>query len=199
MTHQILADAGFADVDTEFEQFAVNTRCSPQWILSTQFANEFSDVFRHRRPPRSTVTDLPGPEHTKALAVPSDDGVGFDDDKSGPPAAPDRAQPCPQEAIRRRQFRALHGALENTELVPECEVLQLERRSRSEGGQHSRCQRVKCINGRAQNVTEDDQTPCSHPVRGLRQAQSSQRWFSVKLPSSANSSSPRLPRSLPRA
>ena len=45
MAHQILADAGFADVDAELEQFAVNARCSPQWILATQFANQCSDIF----------------------------------------------------------------------------------------------------------------------------------------------------------
>ena len=134
MAHQILADAGFADVDAQLEQLAVNARCSPQRILTTQFADEFSDVFRNPRPPRSTAADLPGPEQTKAPAVPSDDGVRLDDDQSRPPAAPDRAQPCPQESIGRRQFRALHRALENAKLVPECKVLQLERRSRFEGG-----------------------------------------------------------------
>ena len=81
MAHQILADAGFTDVDAQLEQLALNARCSPQWIFATQSADQFSNVFGNRRPPRSTVADLPGPEQTKALAVPSDDGVRFDDDQ----------------------------------------------------------------------------------------------------------------------
>ena len=168
MAHQILADAGFADVDAQLEQLAVNARCSPQPILATQFADEFSDVFRNRRPSRSTVADLPGPEQTKALAVPSDDGVRFDDDQSRLPATPDRAQPCPYESIGGSQFRALHGALENAKLVPECQVLQMKRGARFEGGRHGRSQRVKYIERRTENVRKDVQPLCSHPVRGLR-------------------------------
>ena len=36
MAPQILADAGFTDVDAQLEQLAVNARCTPQRI----FANE---------------------------------------------------------------------------------------------------------------------------------------------------------------
>ena len=125
MAHEILVDAGLTDIDAEFEQLAVNTRRSPKRIFATQSADQFSYVFRNSRPPRSTAAHLPGPEQTKALTVPSDHGVRFDDDQSRPPAAPDRAPPCPQESIGRRQFRALHRALENDKLVPECKVLQL--------------------------------------------------------------------------
>ena len=159
MAPQILADAGFTDVDAQLEQLAVNARCTPQRIFATQSADKFSNVFGNRRPPRSTMADLPGPEQTKALAVPSDDGVRFDNDQSRPPAAPDRAQPCPQESIDRRQFRALHGALENADLVPECQVLQLERGSRFEGDRYGRSQRLKRVERRAENVRKDGQNP----------------------------------------
>ncbi len=134
MAHEILADAGLTDIDAEFEQLAVNTRCSPKRILATQPTDQFSDVFWNRRPPRLAAVDFPSPEQTKAPAVPSDDGVRFDDDQSRPPVAPDRAQPYPKESIARHQFGALHGALENTKLVPKRQVLQLERSSRFEGG-----------------------------------------------------------------
>ena len=100
----------------QLEQLAVNARRAPEWILTTHSANQFSYVLRHRRPPRSTATYLPGPEQTKALAVPSNDGVWFDDDQR---------------------------ALESAKLVPECQVLRLEQGSRFEGGRHGRSQRVK--------------------------------------------------------
>ena len=158
MAPQILADAGFTDVDAQLEQLAVNARCSPQRIFATQSADKFSNVFGKRRPPPSTVSDLPGPEQTKALAVPSDDGVRFGDDQSRPPAAPDRAQPCPQESIGRSQFRAPHRSLKNAQLVPECKVLQLERRSRFEGGRYGRSQRVKSVERRAEKLSKDVQT-----------------------------------------
>ena len=103
-------------------------------IFATEPPDEFSDLGRNRRPPRLASADFPSPEQTKASAVPSDDGIRFDDDQSRPPATPDRTQPCPQESIAPRKFRALHGALENSKLVPERQVLQLERSSRLEGG-----------------------------------------------------------------
>ena len=71
---------------------------------------------------------------TKSLAVPSDDGVRFYDDQSRAPIAPDSAQPSPKEPIARRQFGALHGALEPPSWCRSGQVLQLERRSRFEGG-----------------------------------------------------------------
>ncbi len=134
MAHQILAYAGLANINAKLEQLAVNARCSPQRILATEPTDQFSDVCRNRWPPRLAAAGLPGPEQTKASAVPSDDGVRFYDDQSRPPIAPDSAQPCPKEPIARRQFGALHGALENAKLVSERQVLQLERRSRFEGG-----------------------------------------------------------------
>ena len=39
-----------------------------------------------------------------------------------------RAEPDPQQSIRCRQFRALHGALKDADLVAQRENLQLERR-----------------------------------------------------------------------
>jgi len=99
MAHEILADAGLANIDAEFEQFTVNARCSPKRILATHLPNQLADFFRHRRPPRLAATDFPDPEHTEAPAAPSNHSVRFDDDQSRPPASPHRSQPCPQESI----------------------------------------------------------------------------------------------------
>ena len=76
----VLAYAGLADVDSELEQLAVYTRCSPQHILAAQPADQFSNIFRDRRPARLPTSNLPCPEQPEALAVPGDHGVRFDDD-----------------------------------------------------------------------------------------------------------------------
>src|SRR5262245_23576577 len=86
MAHEILADAGFANIDAELEQFTVNARCSPKRILAAHLPNQLADFFRHRRPPRLAATDFPGPEQTEAPAVPSNHSVRFDDNQSRPPA-----------------------------------------------------------------------------------------------------------------
>jgi hypothetical protein len=90
---------------------------------------------RYGRPSRLTVADLPGPEQTKAFAVPADDGPGFDDEDAGLPVVPDGAQPGPQQPIRQCQFGSLDGALLNAELMAASENLQLERRAAPEGSE----------------------------------------------------------------
>ena len=133
--HQVLAHAGLADINAQLEQLAVNPRSAPEWVFTTHGANQLAHLFRHGRPPRLTVSDLPGPEQAKAFPVPADDGRGFDDKDAGLPIVPDCAQPSPQEPIRRGQFRSLDGALQNAELMAKCEDLELKRRPAPKGGE----------------------------------------------------------------
>ena len=44
--YDVLAHAGFADIDAEFEQFAVDAGCTPQWILSAHLPNQLPNFFR---------------------------------------------------------------------------------------------------------------------------------------------------------
>jgi hypothetical protein len=82
------------------------------------------------------MSDLPSPEQPKAFPVPADDRRGFDDKEAGLPIVPDCAQPSPQQSIGWSQFRSLDGALQNAELVAECEVLELQRRPAPEGSEN---------------------------------------------------------------
>src|SRR6266481_1917373 len=93
--HQVLTYAGLADVDTELEQLAMNPRSAPEWVLAAHGPNQLAHLFRHGRPPRLTVSDLPGPEQAKAFPVPADDGRCLNDEDAGLPVAPDGAQPSP--------------------------------------------------------------------------------------------------------
>ena len=113
----------------------MNSRSAPEWVLTTHGANQLAHLLRHARPPRLTVSDLPRPEQAKAFAVPADDGRGFDDKDAGLPVVPDGAEPSPEEPIRRCQFRSLDGALQNAELMAECEDLELQRRPAPEGSE----------------------------------------------------------------
>jgi hypothetical protein len=122
-----LADAGFANVDTELEQLAVNPRRSPEWILAADLVNQGADLRRDCGPTRAAVTRLPGPEETKGSTVPCDHGLRPDDDQRRAPIRPNARQSSPEESIRRRHLGSLHGALENSELVTESQDLELER------------------------------------------------------------------------
>jgi hypothetical protein len=75
-----LAHAGLADVHTEFEHFAVNPGGAPGWVRSAHQTDQIAYVFRNRRTPGSAMPDLPCPKKAKAFPVPSDHGLGLDDD-----------------------------------------------------------------------------------------------------------------------
>jgi hypothetical protein len=93
--HHIFADAALPDVDTEFEKFAVDPWCTPTGILSAHLANQISHLTGNDRSSQLAVPYLPGPEKTKALAMPGYDRFWLDDGQSRAPAASDAGQPDP--------------------------------------------------------------------------------------------------------
>ena len=91
--------ADLADVDAQFEQFAVDPRRSPKRILAAHSTDQLPHVFGDRRSARVAVPNFPCPEQPKALAAPGDDGFGLNDDQGRPPIVPNFAQPRPEESI----------------------------------------------------------------------------------------------------
>src|ERR1700730_16649255 len=85
---QVLAHAGLADINAEFEQFTVDAGCAPERILAAYLPNQLAGFFRHRWAPGLAMTHFPGPEQPEALAVPANDGFGPDDDQGRSPIAP---------------------------------------------------------------------------------------------------------------
>src|SRR5712692_8228688 len=126
VTNHVLAHAGLADVHTEFEQFAVNPWGSPGWVGSAHHTDQIAYVFRNRRTPGLATPDPPSPKKAKAFPVPSDHGLGLDDDECAAPVSPHSAQPCPEKPVEGCQLRLLHRTMQNAELVPERNVFQLE-------------------------------------------------------------------------
>ena len=123
----VLGDGRLREVDAEFLEFTMNARCTPTWVSGTHFLDQVVDVRRHRR---STVTNsaLPFPIDPKALAVPSDDGLGFHNAQEGAPIGPNPGEPDPNESVARWQSQAtvLVHALQQKKLVAECQVLSVQ-------------------------------------------------------------------------
>src|SRR5215813_608416 len=82
LAYDVVAHAGLADIDAEFEQFLVDAWRTPKRIFTAHFADQFSHVFGNRRSARLTATNFPGPKQPEALAVPGNDGFRFDDTKA---------------------------------------------------------------------------------------------------------------------
>ena len=93
--HHVFADAALTDVDAELEQLTVDPWCTPTGILSAHLADQLSHLMGNDRSSQLAVLHLPGPEKTKALAMPGHDRFGADDGQRRAPAAPDAGQPDP--------------------------------------------------------------------------------------------------------
>jgi hypothetical protein len=94
--HHVFTDAALADVDAEFEQFAVDERCAPTRVLPAHPADQIPELARNERSPRLAAPHLPGPEQTKAGAMPSNDGFWVDDGEHRTPISPEAGQTDPQ-------------------------------------------------------------------------------------------------------
>jgi hypothetical protein len=62
MPDHIIANAGLAHVNAEFEEFAVNAGCAPEGVLATHPADQFTNLFLQARTAALSVPDLLGPE-----------------------------------------------------------------------------------------------------------------------------------------
>src|SRR5262245_40387824 len=77
--HHVLAYAAFPDVDTEFEQLAVDAGCTPTGILPAYLADQMANVAANDRSSGLAAPHLPGPEQAKAGTMPGNDGLGLND------------------------------------------------------------------------------------------------------------------------
>ena len=93
--HHVFADAALTDVDAEFEQFAMDTGCTPTGILPAHLADQISDLERNDRSSGMAAPHLPGPEQTKAGTMPGNHRFWLDDGQRRAPVPPEAGQPDP--------------------------------------------------------------------------------------------------------
>lgn len=86
--HHVLNDTGLADVDTQFKQFAMDTRSAPGGIFPAHLADQISNFASDDGTPGLSVPNFPSPEEAKAFAMPSNYSFGLHDDQSRAPAPP---------------------------------------------------------------------------------------------------------------
>jgi len=75
------------------------TRSQPSGILPAHLADQISDLTRNDRSSRLAAPYLPGPEQSKAGAMPSYDRFWLDDGQRRSPIAPETGETDPQEAV----------------------------------------------------------------------------------------------------
>src|SRR5215467_6539556 len=99
MANHVFAYAGLADVDAQFEEFAVDARSAPKWVLAAHLPNQCSDLLRHCRASGLLAADLPRPEQLKSLAVPGNHRIRLYDIECRAPRGPCSTKPGPQHPV----------------------------------------------------------------------------------------------------
>src|SRR3954471_714970 len=95
LPHHVLGDSRFGDLDSEFQQLAVNAWGTPAWVVPAHDPNQIPHLLWHSGPSWLALSDFPTPEESEALPVPRDDRLGLDNDQSGFPIGPHAPQPDP--------------------------------------------------------------------------------------------------------
>ena len=105
----------------------MHARRAPARIGETHPADQISQIWRHGGATISCTT-LPSPVPPKALAVRSDDGLGFHNAQGRAPIGPNYREPNPEKAVARLQSQTtvLAQALQQEKLMTECKVLSLQ-------------------------------------------------------------------------
>jgi hypothetical protein len=92
-SNHVFAHTGFADLDAELEQFAVDAGRAPERIVAAHLPNQLADFLRHRWTPGLAMTNFPGPDQPACLAVPGNNSLWLDDDQGRSPITPSFAEP----------------------------------------------------------------------------------------------------------
>ena len=86
----VFCDRGLADIDAEFQKFAVDSRRAPERILPAHASDKASDLRFNGRTSRPTTPTFSQQIVSKALLAPSLYGVCVHDLQRFRPAGPDR-------------------------------------------------------------------------------------------------------------
>ncbi len=114
-----------ADLDPQSVELLVNAWCTPAVVVG-HCPDELLDLEREGRAPYPCWPGLPSPEVAKSLAVPANDGGGFDDDQDVRPTLktiPEDDSEGPVHVCRLR-FRSL--PLTHRQLLTQGEVVNRE-------------------------------------------------------------------------
>ena len=135
MSEHVFGDRCLENVDSKLEQFAMNSRGSQEGIIFTHRADELTNLLGYPGSSRLALPAFPGPKQSKSLAMPSDDGFRFNNDKGRAPLWPIAKEPNPEESIPGSEFWAMGGTLQDDDLVSQSENLGLERETRTKAGE----------------------------------------------------------------
>jgi len=107
MFRTILADGGIRDLNAQLGKFGLNAWTAPRGVGLPHLPKQRDEVAVEGG---SSIAGarLPTPEEAKAKAMPSDDGLGLEEDKGVWPLWPEAPKANPKESIGGVEFRFVH-------------------------------------------------------------------------------------------
>jgi hypothetical protein len=117
MADHVFGDCCLGNVDSELEQFAMNSGGSPEGIVFAHGADEITNILGNPGPSRFAAPAFPGPKESESLAMPGNNGFWFNDDEGRAPLGPKAKEPDPEESVPRSKSWAIGGTLQDDDLV----------------------------------------------------------------------------------
>src|SRR6516225_4953762 len=155
-----LATVDWGDVDTKFQQLAMNAWRAPQRVVVADCPDQIPDVGRDRRP-ADTTARLATPVQTEAAAMPAHQRLRLEDNRGFKQARAQPIEPDEDQAICRAQPEPRRrGSLKHNKLLAEKCHLGFASRMRSEHSDEQSAEALQEVDHR------DDE---STPSRRLRQ------------------------------
>jgi len=124
LAHHVLRHRSLGDLNAQLLQFPVNPRRAPEGVGARHPPDQRSDLRGDGRAALTISPALPGPIPREPGAMPPDNGLGLDQGEGFSPAAPHSAQKDPEQPVGDSQAWTRRGALEDSELVTQREVLE---------------------------------------------------------------------------
>jgi hypothetical protein len=116
-------NGGLGDNEPQLRKLAVDTRCTPRWVVVGHATDEVTELAIGAGS-TGLVAAFPCPEKLEAFAVPSDHGLGLDDDKRLSPVGESTRHGNPERPVGPHEARAIGAAFEHCQLLAQRQVLQ---------------------------------------------------------------------------
>src|SRR5215471_2929485 len=118
-------DGSLGDIKAQHEQFAMNARRAPGWVLRHHTQDQLSElpstVFSYRpifSPSRSNSSTV------ETSAMPANDCLRIDEHQRLLPSTPKTTGECPEDFVNRYHPGSGRLALQHGQLLPESEIFQ---------------------------------------------------------------------------
>jgi hypothetical protein len=119
-------DTPFREVETQLEQFAVNARRSPGWILSNHTEDQGANLFADTLPSYLADSGDPRPIQPKSRSMPVHDSSRSDQDERLHPPRPAHSQRNPEQFVQGSQSTARSLRVQCQQLPTESQVFEDE-------------------------------------------------------------------------